>query len=72
MSDEADKAVDQEERILERRLATRPTPAININNYDKQCIQCGAGVDSVDVKGTEIFPRWCSHYCRNEWSTDNE
>jgi hypothetical protein len=70
MSREIDNAIEQEERLLERRIATREVDAININNESGICLCCGAKVEYVHINGDDILPRWCSQECLRDWDRD--
>ena len=71
MSDEIDRANDQQQTILDAHIATIRKHKLEIGG-DGFCISCGHEVEPVLICGKVIVGRFCCLECRDIWAKENE
>ena len=71
MSDEIDRANDQQQALFDAQIADIRNHQPKIEG-DGNCLSCGAKVEPVSVCGKIITGRFCDPLCRDVWSKDNE
>ena len=69
MSDDADLADIQQQRLLDAAIKNAVNKPLEING-NGNCLSCGCSVLPVYLQDKIIIPRWCSIECRDIWDMD--
>jgi hypothetical protein len=63
MADDADRANDQQQNLVDAAIKKAQSKSLDTTNLSGVCLTCG------EVTGK--FRRWCNKTCCEEWSNKN-